>query len=125
MIRVSDLTTTGGTAVLCGVDLGAPRTLFMARVDFSGAGSLSELTSSPIQPTFSIDPGAANWAEAHSLNVATEGDQITCRLTSSIDPSEIVEIGASDSTLASGSAGFFALGTAVDFHNVAACGDPP
>jgi hypothetical protein len=125
IFRASGLTASAGTAYLCGVDLAMPRTLFLARANFSGTGSLTTLDSEPLMPTFSFDPGAQSWASFHALNVATDGDVMNCRLTNSLDPGEIVEVSASDTMLGSGSAGFFTLGTESDFGFVTACGDAP
>jgi len=125
MIRVSGLTASAGTAYLCGVDLGIPRSLFLARVDFAGAGTLTELVSVPLAPTFSPDPGPDSWAFFHPLTAQVDGDSLACRLRNGNAVTQLVEVTATDATLTAGSVGFFTLGAQADFGFVKACGDPP
>jgi hypothetical protein len=121
ILRAQNLTASAGTAYLCGVDLAAPRSVWIARVDLAGAGTLVELASAALP----FEPGASMWAGFNGIHAEANGDSVTCRCINGSDSTQTVDVSASDASYATGSAGFFTLGVQADFGYITACGDRP
>lgn len=123
-VRVQNLTSTTGTAYLCGVDLATPRRVWLARLDH-GAGAVNELDGA----TLPFNPPASNWPDPHFIRLEVIGNEITCTICDgTVTPlcsTGFAIASAIDSTYTAGTVGFFTLGTETDFNFLRACGDPP